>query len=764
MRKRVLPGALLLAVVLVPLLSSSSQSRAAANPRCAFAAAACGALRPVPSLQPSATRRQWRRLVRERGTRTFAAAPNCRPLRAVFYAPSDWLRLATKLAANGSPCAQYYISIPPYAAAKTQFRTDQAWRIRALGPNFHALAEVHVPGWRAWVTVNNSTWYEAGVEARRRMAAAGYDVTLGDAWIVNEFSSAVRRGVGAARTEMRDFVHGLYDGDGTLPSTKGGVFDIGIGQGLIDPSVYKSQVEDWLQDSAFWNDMSSYVSDWSQELYGDVRNYAVAGAALATRRDYLNDYLQHQLVHAGVGGDASAATRSFLQSADSPLANAAWQWDYGFGWTMVSAAELEDYVSAQVYALRHFSALNGQAGDHWGFAWAPRNATGMPAAEFTSQTGEIIDRLAAAIRDSGQPLDPGDPGVGSCGPLGQNLWCRSEIAGAWLNDGWKTFTYWGRLALAFASPPQALSAGSPSGPIVLRTRLAGVDHSTPSTVAVSLSSSSPHGVFSTSASGPWTSTLTVVIPAGGDTASSIYYEDTTAGSPVLTASAVGTAGGTQMETVDPGPVAAVTVSPSSASLSPDGSQAFTASAADAYGNDVSVASAIWSVTPTTLGTLSSSSGAATVFEAGSRAGRGSLVANVGGISGSASIGVAVAATVPNRPPRVTAVSFGEARHTRRSGSYVTESVRFRICADSDGRLLARVDQTLRRGGHLRAKAAFLRSLGATQGACRSYKIAWRPKTKFLGVGIYTVKLRVRDSAGAWSKPFQHSRVRGRKRR
>src|SRR5919197_6461772 len=254
-------------------------------------------VRPVPSLEPAATQRLWRQLVRERSAGSVAAAPDCRPLRAVFYAQTDWLRLATKLAANASPCAEYYISIPPLAAAKTQFRTDQAWRIRALGPSFHALAEVHVPGWRAWITANGSTWYDAGVEARRRMAAAGFDVSLGDGWIVNEFSSAVRRGLGAERANMRQFVHGLYDGDGG-PATKGGVFDIGMGQGTLDLSVYKSQLEDWLQDGTFWSDMSRDVDDWSQEDYGDPRNYAVAAAPLATRRDSLTDYLRHQLVHA----------------------------------------------------------------------------------------------------------------------------------------------------------------------------------------------------------------------------------------------------------------------------------------------------------------------------------------------------------------------------------------------------------------------------------------------------------------------------------
>jgi hypothetical protein len=691
--KRSLQGALLLCLAVAALLfSDPSRTQAAANSQ---------GIRPVPSLQPVATQRLWLQVVRRHQVRTFAATPDCHPLRAVFYAPSDWLRLATKLAANASPCGEYYISIPPLAAAKTQFRTDQAWRIRALGMNFHALAEVHVPGWRAWITANNSSWYEAGVEVRRRMAAAGFDVSLGDGWIVNELSSGVRRGTASARTEMRDFVHGLHDGDGTLPVARGGVFGIGIGQGLLEPSVYKNQLENWFQDDSFWEDMSRYVSDWSQELYGDPRNYGVAGAALPTRRDYLIDYLRHQSVHARLGGAATAAARAFLDSADSPLANAAWQWDSGFGWTMIPVDLMKDYVSAQVYALRHFSAVNGEPADHWGFAWAPRNGTGMSAAEFASQTGEIIDRLAAAIHDSGEPLDPADPGAGACGPLGQNLWCGGEIPGAWFNDAWKTFTYWGQLALTFAAPTQALVAGRPSGPLALRTQLAGLAHSTPRAMSVALSSSSPGGMFSTSASGPWTSTLAVMVPAGGDRSPSVYYEDTFAGNPVLTATAAGTGSGSLTETVVAGPAAVARVAPSSVSLPALGSQAFAVMAADAYGNPVSVQSAHWSVVPEALGRVMPSSGGSTTFIAGSAGGSGSVTVVVGGVSASAKA-VVVAAPTPPPPvecvvPRLRGKTLLAARHALRLRHCALGKVRrARSRTISRGRVLF---QTPRPGAH-----------------------------------------------------------------
>ena len=77
---------------------------------------------------------------------------------------------------------------------------------------------------------------------------------------------------------MRAFPNGLYDGDGTLPAARGPVFIAGIGQATTDLSLYQARLQDWYEDAGFWNDLSRFASDWSQEVYGDVRHYAVAGA------------------------------------------------------------------------------------------------------------------------------------------------------------------------------------------------------------------------------------------------------------------------------------------------------------------------------------------------------------------------------------------------------------------------------------------------------------------------------------------------------
>src|SRR5215472_1377374 len=68
------------------------------------------------------------------GSAHAGAATGCRPLRAIFYAATTSVPLAQALAQNASPCAQYYISVPPLVADKTQMRPMSAASIRALGP------------------------------------------------------------------------------------------------------------------------------------------------------------------------------------------------------------------------------------------------------------------------------------------------------------------------------------------------------------------------------------------------------------------------------------------------------------------------------------------------------------------------------------------------------------------------------------------------------------------------------------------------------
>ena len=366
-----------------------------------------------------------------------ATAPYCRAAEVVFYAARDWLRLAAKLAERPSLCADYYLSIPPLVADKTQPRPNQAWRIRALGPRFHAMAEIHWGAWQGWVDATGRTWYDAGVEARRRMAAAGYDVASGDTWAVNEFPSTVRRKLGTARRDARAFALGLYQGDGQ-PS-KGAVFVIGVRHGTNDASLYKSTLKAWIADTPFWRDMDRAVRFWGQEVYGDARRWGVAGASAVARRDNLNDYLQH-VARLGLAAPPSyGAAQAFLGRAHTPIANAGWQWPTGLGWTMVSGDQMRHFVSSQTYALRYNASA--QAGpDRLGFAWAPNNETGMSSAAFVAETGQLLERLAAGLADSAGETSF-DPGIGACAAIGLD-WCGADVVGAEFTPAWRIFSDW----------------------------------------------------------------------------------------------------------------------------------------------------------------------------------------------------------------------------------------------------------------------------------------------------------------------------------
>jgi hypothetical protein len=272
---------------------------------------------PVPSLDPV-----WSASFVPPPEPRLRAATRCVPVDVVFYAQTDWLRLAQMLRADPSPCAEYYVSIPPSLVsnppdtpAKTGLRSGQAELIRALsvagGPQFHAMAEINFAGWANWVAADPSrTWFDAGVEARARMAAAGYDVgdgVSGDIWAVNEFSSAVRTGSGSARQDVRDLVRGLYTGDGTTPA-EGLVWVSGIGQPTTFLDTYKGNVKQWMGDGPFFADTSQYVRFFSQEVYASVSNWAVAGTTPQDRLGPLNDYLEHFGILAVVVDDGSEAS------------------------------------------------------------------------------------------------------------------------------------------------------------------------------------------------------------------------------------------------------------------------------------------------------------------------------------------------------------------------------------------------------------------------------------------------------------------------
>jgi subtilase family serine protease len=207
-------------------------------------------------------------------------------------------------------------------------------------------------------------------------------------------------------------------------------------------------------------------------------------------------------------------------------------------------------------------------------------------------------------------------------------------------------------SLGFAGDAQTLTAGQPSAPMQVSLSAAQT-----SDVTVTLTSSSESGQFAASPNGPWSSTLQPKIAAGQTTTPSFYYVDTRAGSPVVTASASGSTSASQTETVTAAALATIAISPGSATVPVGGTQAFSASGADAYGNFVSVSNASWS-TDVPGASVTPSSGATTVFDAGATAGSGTVTATVSSLSGSAAVTVA-AATAPSPPSNLTAGAQGK---------------------------------------------------------------------------------------------------------
>jgi hypothetical protein len=357
--------------------------------------------------------------------------PDC-PLAAevVVYTQSAWNVLADELRDEGAPCASFWISMPATGTPKTQPRAGgEPEDMRARGAAFHALAEFH---WTSWNGVDGMTWYEKGVEFRRLMDAAGYDVTAGDAWAINELPSSVRSD-DAVRTRVRNAVRGLYEGPAGSPPVQGVVFTVGMGQGTTNFDVYKPNMRDWLQDDAFWDDMALYVRFWAQEVYADPDSVCVGSAVTGDRSGHINAYTEHPATLAAAG--PAAAAEAYFDWAYTPLMNAVWRSeDSGYGNTMITLEQMQHHVSTEVYAARAWSSSHDVPDGRLGFAWA--RTDGTVDADLTV----LAQRLASAIHyayDEG-----GGAAAGACSPSGAYTWCQCDVAGAAFNEGWDTFTTW----------------------------------------------------------------------------------------------------------------------------------------------------------------------------------------------------------------------------------------------------------------------------------------------------------------------------------
>jgi hypothetical protein len=312
-------------------------------------------------------------------------------------------------------------------------------------------------GWLAkWIETGHS-WFSAGVEFRRRMAAAGYRFDLGETWLLNEMDRTTGRDeLPYSRAAMKDLLRGLYYGDGSGPTVPG-IVEIGIAfthQNIPDVEGYKSELEGWLQDSDFWTSVDPYISVLTKEVYGDARFWGVSGSSRNDRTRHLTEFMEHPIELVRSGDDAIDSARSVFERAYMPLGNATWPargpdpfsppFCCGHGWTMIPLEDMLVFVSEQVYAVRHYtqSHPHGAPAGRLGFSWQPVNNFGLPPAEWAAAQEAILARIAAAIR--GAYGDGGASAEGACRePGGGEDWCRgADVPGAGFTDAWQTFGYW----------------------------------------------------------------------------------------------------------------------------------------------------------------------------------------------------------------------------------------------------------------------------------------------------------------------------------
>lgn len=395
-------------------------------------------------------------------------APECaKTVEVVAWTANRHRILMRALAENPAPCTHYWITIPAADGDKTDPRAAAVYReVRNLGPNFHPLVEVQLfgTGWASWVAAGNGSWYDAGVEMRRKMAALQLRTDLGETWLLNEFDRTTRvdgprnaaeiqagRTVPFTRAAMKDLVRGLYEGAPGMEPLPGAA-EVGISfahQNLPDVPTYKEELKSYLRDADFWGFMRGKVRWLLHEAYPDSRNQGVPGSTLEERRSHLEDYLFHLLELAKAGGRHTTTADRFLNDAYVPFMNGggyiapggdAFQFVSGHGNTQMPVEDMQKFATEQVYAIRSYAEKNrGEpVAKRIGLSWQPGGP--IPAAEIAANAELIADRLAEAFRWA---YGPGSTPGGACVVPGSVIdWCTFEKTGALFVDVWASFRSW----------------------------------------------------------------------------------------------------------------------------------------------------------------------------------------------------------------------------------------------------------------------------------------------------------------------------------
>jgi hypothetical protein len=357
----------------------------------------------------------------------------------ILYSESTYeLRLPLAFQAAANTCTRYFVHLPAIVDAASGLKIlprPNVDKVHALGPNFFAMAEFAWGDWRQWIEQSPGTrnWEQAGKLFRQSMTAAGYDVSYGDTWAVNEFPSSTRTGALDVWTHEASAVKGLYEGDGSA-SSAGVVYLVGMSQGLTYFSEYKPNIENWLQQDSFWNAMDQYVRFFAEEVYADPHYNCVIGSNVQDDADHLNAYLEHIPRLAAAGGTRTATAHAYLQHAYVPLVNEAWNSNNGFGDNLVSLGNFEKFSRLQVYATHYWAANHGYPGRRLGFAWCPKDTTEDQDIELSG----IIARSVQRAYPTGAFYGLGKL---ACSVGGDLSACGCSMSGSF-NGDWATFGNW----------------------------------------------------------------------------------------------------------------------------------------------------------------------------------------------------------------------------------------------------------------------------------------------------------------------------------
>ena len=354
------------------------------------------------------------------------------PLRAriLTYNPQGSTRLVNAFEAHLSPCADYFVFLPALVADKTQPRSGTALAsVHQRTGRFHAAAEFH---YATWSQVTGMSWQEKGVEFRRRMAAAGYDLARGDTWAINELPTTVRHDA-TVRAQVRALLRGLAAGPAGAPARTGIVYVVQLGHDTTNHAVYKPHLKDWLGDAAFWQDVNQTVESWGQETYVQPDRTCVAGTTVGEKSIRINEFAEHPARLAQAGGAATAAARTFLNRAYFPLLTAVWR-STAYGQTNISLDAMKHLVSLETYATRAWAGANPYPDGRIGFAWDDA-VDGATEADVV----ELAERLALAV---GEAYGLQGSAAKACSPSGAFTWCACSVAGAAFNATWATYESW----------------------------------------------------------------------------------------------------------------------------------------------------------------------------------------------------------------------------------------------------------------------------------------------------------------------------------